>query len=98
MSADLGSASDVLKYLRPVTFVCKREIDPIGITQYGLIAEEVAEVAPDLILYDDTGDPYTVRYEQLVPLLVDEPQVKDAEIEQLRAEMNELRQLVESVV
>jgi len=82
--ADLGSTSDVLYDLRPVTFEYKPEIDPLGITQYGLIAEEVAEVAPDLVIYDDAGDPYTVRYEQLVPLLLNELQEKDAEIDELR--------------
>jgi len=79
--ADLGSISNVLYDLRPVTFAYKPEIDPTGLTQYGLIAEEVAAVAPDLVAYDDAGDPYTVRYNQLVPLLVNELQEKDAEIE-----------------
>jgi len=82
--ADLGSRSAVLYDLRPITFRYKPEIDPTGIPQYGLIAEEVAAVAPDLVINDEGGDPYTVRYEQLVPLLLNELQLKDAEIEELR--------------
>jgi len=98
--ADLGPTSDVLYDLRPVTFAYKWEIDPLGITQYGLIAEEVAEVAPDLVIYDDAGDPYTVRYEQLVPLLLNELQEQEAEIDELQAkvaELDELRALVDRI-
>ncbi len=85
--ADLGSTSDVLYDLRPVTFAYKPEIDPAGIPQYGLIAEEVAEVAPDLVIYDDVGDPYTVRYEQLVPLLLNELQRLNERVAALEAEV-----------
>ena len=88
--ADLGPASNVLYDLRPVTFEYKPEIDPLGITQYGLIAEEVAEVAPDLVVYDDAGDPYTVRYEQLVPLLLNEVREHEATIAELRALVDDL--------
>ena len=88
--ADLGSRSDILYDLRPVTFEYRPEIDPLGIPQYGLIAEEVAEVAPDLVIYDDAGDPYTVRYEQLVPLLLNELQVKDTEIDAQQVQIDEL--------
>jgi len=96
--ADLGPTSDVLYDLRPVTFAYKPEIDPLGITQYGLIAEEVAEVAPDLVIYDDAGDPYTVRYEQLVPMLLNELQEQDTEIAQLRAELEELKEVVARLI
>ena len=88
--ADLGSTSDVLYSLRPVTFQYRPEIDPAGITQYGLIAEEVAEVAPDLVINDENGDPYTVRYEQLVPMLLNE-------LQELRAEVEALKQAVASM-
>jgi len=88
--ADLSAASDVLYDLRPVTFAYRPEIDPLGITQYGLIAEEVAEVAPDLVAYDDAGDPYTVRYGQLVPLLLNEVREHEATIAELRALVDDL--------
>ena len=92
--ADVGRGSDILYTLRPVTFEYRPEIDPDGRPQYGLIAEEVAEVAPDLVISDENGDPYTVRYDQLVPLLVNELQEKDAEIDQLRAELEMLKEVV----
>jgi len=92
----VGQRSEILYELRPVSFRYREDIDPLGIPQYGLIAEEVAEVAPDLVITDENGAPYTVRYEQLVPLLVNELQAKDAEIQQMRSEVEELRELVES--
>jgi len=85
--ADLGSTSGVLYNLRPVTFQYKPEIDPLGIPQYGLIAEEVAEVAPDLVIYDEAGDPYTVRYEQLVPMLLNELQRLRERVDSLEGEL-----------
>jgi len=78
--ADVGDRANLLYNLRPVTFRYNEDIDPIGITQYGLIAEEVAEVAPELVLTDDQGNPQIVRYELLAPLLLSELQAKDAEV------------------
>jgi len=83
--ADLGDASQTLYALRPVEFSYVPEIDPSGALQYGLIAEEVADVAPNLVVNDDAGAPYTVRYEQLIPLLLNELQVKDVELDALQA-------------
>ena len=59
----MDKASGVLLALRPVTFHYKPEIDPEGIPQFGLVAEEVAKVNPDLVVRDKEGKPYTVRYE-----------------------------------
>ena len=54
---------DVWQQLRPVTFTYKPEVDPSGSTQYGLIAEEVAEVFPDLVArgYLQVGQPWVGR-------------------------------------
>ena len=87
---DLGSRSDILYELRPVAFQYKPEIDPSRLTQYGLIAE----AAPDLVIADEDGEPYTVRYEQLVPLLLNEVQEQQSEIDELRAEMEVLKQAI----
>jgi hypothetical protein len=70
--------------------VYRPEIDPVGITQYGLIAEEVAEVAPDLVITEENGEPYTVRYEQLVPLLLNE-------VQELRASNDDLLERLEAL-
>ena len=68
----MNQASDALLALRPVTFQYKEEIDPQGIPQFGLIAEEVAKVNPDLVTHDANGDIYTVRYEAVSIMLLNE--------------------------
>ena len=61
--------------LRPVTFRYKKSIeDGDKPTQYGLIAEEVAEVFPDLVVYNKDGEPETVKYHLLATLLLNELQ------------------------
>jgi hypothetical protein len=62
------SESDRLDHLRPVTFRLKS--DPKGPLQYGLIAEEVAQVYPDLVVRDNNGRIDSVRYDELAPLLL----------------------------
>jgi uncharacterized coiled-coil protein SlyX len=68
----MDKASDVLLALRPVTFRYKPEIDPQGIPQFGLVAEEVAKVNPDLVARDAKGEPYTVRYDAVNAMLLNE--------------------------
>ena len=69
---DMAAASECLLSLRPVTFRYKPEFDPKGIPQWGLIAEEVSEVNPDLVVRDDQGVIQTVRYEQVNAMLLNE--------------------------
>src|SRR6266404_4202237 len=59
----MDKASEAVLALRPVTFRYKPELDRNGIPQYGLVAEEVEKVDPDLVVRDKQGKPYTVRYE-----------------------------------
>ena len=59
----MGTASEALLALRPVSFHYKEEFDSKGIPQFGLVAEEVAEICPDLVLRDGKGEIYSVRYE-----------------------------------
>jgi trimeric autotransporter adhesin len=68
----MGDASDVLYALKPVTFKYKPGIDPQGIPQFGLVAEEVAKVDPDLVVRDDQGKIYTVRYQAVDAMLLNE--------------------------
>jgi trimeric autotransporter adhesin len=71
----MGDSSDALMKLRPVTFLYKPEYDKGERTlQYGLIAEEVAEVYPELVAYDDDGQPYSVRYQYITTMLLNEVQ------------------------
>ena len=70
--APMAASSDVLLSLNPVTFKYKPGIDPKGIPQYGLIAEDVEKVAPSLVIHDAQNRPYTVRYEQINAMLLNE--------------------------
>src|SRR6185312_11532029 len=56
----MGQASETLLALKPVTFRYKKEIDPAGTSQFGLVAEEVEKANPDLVVRDREGKPYTV--------------------------------------
>ena len=72
---DMGDSSNALIKLRPVTFLYRPEYDKGPRTlQYGLIAEEVAEVYPDLVAYEADGKPYTVKYQYLTTMLLNEMQ------------------------
>ena len=68
----MDKASEALLALKPVTFRYKEEIDPDGIPQFGLVAEEVEKVNPDLITRDEAGRPTTVRYEAVNAMLLNE--------------------------
>jgi hypothetical protein len=80
---DIGDESGVLMSLRPVSFRYKPEYDPDGLQQYGLIAEEVEQKAPQLVAYDSEGKPLTVRYNLVNALLLNEVQRQHAEIAKL---------------
>src|SRR5262249_1513134 len=58
--------------LQPVTFRYKHELDPKAIPQFGLVAEQVEKVNPDLVARDEQGKPYTVRYEAVNAMLLNE--------------------------
>ena len=68
----MDKTSEVLFGLKPVAFRYKKEIDPERIPQFGLVAEEVEKVNPDLIVRDKEGRPYTVRYDQVNAMLLNE--------------------------
>jgi hypothetical protein len=68
----MADASNVLLSLRSVTFRYKPEIDPKGTPQFGLVAEEVEKVDPDLVVRDKEGKAYSVRYEQVNEMLLNE--------------------------
>jgi hypothetical protein len=68
----MEKASESILALRPVTFEYKKEIDPTGTPQFGLVAEEVDKVDPDLVVRDKEGRPYTVRYDQVNAMLLNE--------------------------
>ena len=68
----MDKASEALLSLKPVTFRYKKELDPRGVPQFGLVAEQVAKVDPDLVVRDEEAKPYTVRYEAVNAMLLNE--------------------------
>ena len=68
----MDKTSEAILALKPVTFRYKHELDPDGIRQFGLVAEQVEKVNPDLVARDDQGKPYTVRYEAVNAMLLNE--------------------------
>ena len=68
----MDKASESILALKPVTFHYKQELDPQAIPQFGLVAEQVEKVNPDLVARDAQGKPYTVRYEAVNAMLLNE--------------------------
>lgn len=85
--APMGESTEKLAELRPVTFQYKS--DPHGARQYGLIAEEVAKVYPELVIRDAKGQILTVHYDELAPMLLNVVQKQEQraarQAEQIRA-------------
>ena len=80
----MDKASEAILALKPVTFRYKHELDPEGIPQFGLVAEEVEKVNPDLVAHDEQGRPYSVRYEAVNAMLLNEFLKEHRKMEQQR--------------
>jgi hypothetical protein len=93
----MDKASEAILALKPVTFYYKQDLDPDGIPQFGLVAEEVEKVNPDLVARDDQGRPYTVRYEAVNAMLLNEFLKEHKKVEQLEATVAKLAAAVEKV-
>ena len=87
----MDKASEAVLALKPVTFRYKKELDPQGIPQFGLVAEEVAKVNPDLIARDAKGEVYTVRYEAVNAMLLNEFLKEHKTVQEQRATITALR-------
>jgi hypothetical protein len=81
----MDDCSTVLLALRPVSFRYNSEIDPEGGVHFGLIAEEVEKVSPELVLRDKQGKPYSVRYEAVNAMLLNEFLKEHRKVEKLEA-------------
>ena len=84
----MGKTSEAIFSLKPVTFHYKG--DETNIPQFGLIAEEVAKVNPALILVDKEGKPYSVRYDQVNAMLLNEFLKEHKTVQELKNEIAEL--------
>jgi hypothetical protein len=81
----MDKSSEAILALKPVTFHYKRELDPKGIPQFGLIAEEVEKVNPDLVVRDEQGKVQTVRYEAVNAMLLNEFLKEHRKVQELKA-------------
>jgi len=70
--SSMDKASEAILALRPVSFRYQKSLDPKGVPQFGLVAEEVAKVNPDLVVPDEEGKPFSVRYEEVSVMLLNE--------------------------
>ncbi len=100
----MGQASETLFGLKPVTFRYKKEVDRSQAPSFGLIAEEVAEISPDLITRDKEGKPYTVRYDAVNAMLLNEflkahrrMEEQDGRIEELTAQLKQQAARIQKV-
>ena len=87
----MGDTSDELLALHPVTFQYKPEIDPNGTPQYGLVAEQVAKVDPNLVVYDGKGQIYSVRYEAVNAMLLNEFLKEHKRVEEQNTDLQNLK-------
>jgi hypothetical protein len=94
----MDNVSEGLYSLKPVCFRYKKEFDPVGASQLGLVAEDVEKVNPDLIIHDKEGKPYTVRYEQINTMLLNEFLKAHRKIQEQEATITQLKKEMEAVV
>src|SRR6266581_4035141 len=87
----MDKASEAILALKPVTFHNKKELDPEGIPQFGLVAEDVEKVNPDLIARDADGKIYTVRYEAVNTMLLNEFLKEHKKVEELERTVAQLK-------
>jgi len=96
--APMGNASEAILALRPVTFHYKHELDPKGVAQFGLVAEEVEKVNHDLVSCDADGKAYTVRYEAVNAMLLNEFLKEHRKVQQLQASVAQMQNEFQSKI
>ena len=87
----MGEQSEAILSLCPVSFRYKKELDPSGDAQFGLVAEDVARVAPELVVRDEQGKPLSVRYEEVNAMLLNEFLKQHRKVEEQEATIAQLR-------
>ena len=88
----MNNASEAILVLKPVTFHYKEDLDPDGMPQFGLTAEEVEKVNPDLVVRDEDGEIYTVRCDAVNAMLLNEFLKEHAQVQDLRATVAQQQQ------
>jgi hypothetical protein len=90
----MDTSSEAILALKPVTFRYKKEIDPATIPQFGLVAEEVERVNPDLVTHDAGGKPYTVRYDAVNAMVLNEFLKEHSKNEKQEATIAQLKEQI----
>jgi hypothetical protein len=93
----IDKASEAILALKPVTFRYKQDLDPEGIPQFGLVAEDVEKVNPALVARDADGKAYTVRYDAVNVMLLNEFLKEHKKVEQLEQTVAKLTATLEKV-
>ena len=86
----MDDASEAILALKPVTFRYKKDLDPQGIPQFGLVAEQVEKVDPDLVVRDEKGQVFTVRYEAVNAMLLNEFLKEHQRVQELQRRLDSL--------
>jgi endosialidase-like protein len=94
----MDKASEAILALKPVTFRYKRELDPDGTPQFGLVAEEVEKVNPALVARDAQGKVYTVRYEAVNAMLLNEFLKEQKAVQKQGATIAELKKQIATLI
>ena len=93
----MDKASEALLALKPVTFRYKKDIDPAATAQFGLVAEDVAKVNPDLVVRDENGEIYTVRYDAVNAMLLNEFLKEHRKVQELEANAAKQQKQIEAL-
>ena len=93
----VADANLVARALKPVTFRYKQEIDPDGIPQFGLVAEEVEKVDSDLVGRDENGKVSTVRYEAVNAMLLNEFLKEHSQVQELEMNAGQQQKQIEAL-
>jgi hypothetical protein len=93
----MDKASEAILALKPVTFHYKHELDPESIPQFGLVAEEVEKINPDLVARDEQGKPYSVRYEAVNAMLLNEFLKEHRTVQDLKLTVVEQQKQIEAL-
>jgi len=91
----MDEASEAILALKPVTFRYKKDLDPQGIPQFGLVAEQVEKVDPDLVVRDEKGQVFTVRYEAVNAMLLNEFLKEHQRVQELQNRVDTLAGQIE---
>jgi uncharacterized coiled-coil protein SlyX len=87
----MDKASEAILALKPVSFRYKKEVDPQRVAQFGLVAEDVEKINPDLVIRDAQGRPQTVRYEQVNAMLLNEFLKEHRTVQEQKATIAQLK-------